>query len=662
MSIPEKDALSPNDGLLTMLDLSNDGLHILDLKGNLVYSNAAFLNLLGYSIEESKSLHVRDWDINFPEDQIQPTLARIFDSAITFETIHQRKDGSQIEVEINAKGITLDGRRYISASARDISERKRHERALIDSEARAAQEAQRATIFREMIEQASDCFYIANMDENMCMTAVNEATVRHFGVSRDEIYSWSLPDWDPKYTHDDIPALINNMKSAQRMIFDSIHKLPDGTIVPVEISVNHYVDKTGTNLAFGWFRDISERQRTEQLQEDAIQRAKAANKAKSAFLATMSHEIRTPLTGIIGYADLLLDEDIPDHSLEKVLQIKQSSKFLLRLLNDVLDVSKLEAGKLDIEKISFDLPQTIKDVFDTFAKQWQTDSPVQWVLNIDDTLPPYIRTDPTRLRQILINLLGNAQKFTHKGSVELVCQSATAADGTPILDFKVKDSGIGMTPDVRAAIFSEFTQADPSITRKYEGTGLGLAICKKLANLMGGDIGVDSTPGQGSTFWFKIPYQKGEKPAEKCKKSVSASKFSAIRPLRILLAEDNQINQRLIKKFLDKYGHNVSVANNGQEAVVLQQQEDFDLILMDIRMPEMDGIQATKAIRALTGEKADIPIIAVTADAVQDHIYEFMAAGMDAYVYKPINWTQLILTINQVMQSNIHVINEETYA
>tara|TARA_R110000787_G_scaffold221535_2_gene330268 strand:- start:2832 stop:6137 length:3306 start_codon:yes stop_codon:yes gene_type:complete len=379
--------------------------------------------------------------------------------------------------------------------------------------------------------------------------------------------------------------------------------------------------------------------------------AETAGRAKSEFLASMSHEIRTPMTGVLGFADMLLDDNLPDASRDKVLKIIETSKSLLAIINDILDISKINAGMLQIETVDFNPIEVAESVTHLFQ---QTLSPEKnAALNITvgftEGFPDFVSGDPTRLRQILLNLMGNAVKFTNKGSVSLRCKSDLE---NKMLHFEISDTGIGMSPENQKELFKDFAQADASISRKYQGTGLGLSICKRLVELLGGEIEVDSALGQGSTFTFTIPYSMATQETPLWNKDAEPIVKKDIPQLNVLVAEDNDINQTIIGAILEKMGHKFTVVNNGIEAIHAVKVNDFDLILMDVRMPEMSGPEATIEIRKLKSPKANIPIIALTADVMADNRQSYAEAGMNDIVAKPINNNELDAAIRRAVKSD----------
>lgn len=380
------------------------------------------------------------------------------------------------------------------------------------------------------------------------------------------------------------------------------------------------------------YTDVTERTRIQEELVVARDHAKAASRAKGEFLAMMSHEIRTPMNGIIGMAQLMSLSPLDEEQAECLGTIRASGEALLAIINDILDYSKIEAGKMELENVVFKLPNLMRDIEQLFLPKIR-EGEVTYSCALDAAVPLVLMGDPTRLRQILINLVGNAFKFTKTGSIAVGVTVAQSEGQEISLRFSVRDSGIGIAADKLSNIFRPFEQADRTTSRRYGGTGLGLSICSLLAALMGGEIGVNSEEGKGSEFWFVVRFGLTE--ARLVDESASRAVTQAIpEGTLILLAEDNRVNQLMLVKTLKKLGAGeVFVANDGLEAVELAKQHHFELVFMDVRMPDMDGLEATLALRRM-GITARI--IGVSADAMEDDRRAALAAGMDDYVVKPV--------------------------
>lgn len=389
----------------------------------------------------------------------------------------------------------------------------------------------------------------------------------------------------------------------------------------------------------GFSLDITERKSVEDMLKLAKEEAEEATKAKSEFLSVMSHEIRTPLNSVIGSAQLVLDTELTEEQYQHAEMIQRSGEHLLHLINDILDFNKLEADKMTLESRPFSLRKQVETAFNISSVNAGLKN-LKMSLTVADDICQYYEGDEARIRQILLNLLGNAVKFTEKGFVSL---SISKTEDEQVL-FEVTDTGIGIAADNVDKLFAEFTQADASTTRKFGGTGLGLSICKKLVEAMKGQIGIASEEGVGSTFWFALPL-KGVKEAdveEEFKETVP----ELDRTLDILVAEDNPSNQLLIKAILTKFGHKVTLVNNGLKALQSVQADSFDMVLMDMQMPEMDGLSATVKIRELDSDVCQIPIIALTANASSGDREKVLAVGMNDYLTKPIDISALKRTLS----------------
>ena len=377
------------------------------------------------------------------------------------------------------------------------------------------------------------------------------------------------------------------------------------------------------------------------LLRDSVEAAEAANRAKSAFLAMMSHEIRTPLNGVLGMAQAMASDPLSDQQRARLDVVRQSGEALLAILNDVLDLSKIEAGKLSLEAIDFDLGEIMQGAHSAFTALANKKG-LSFSLDISGAEGVY-RGDPTRVRQILYNLISNALKFTETGEIKV-----WAEPGHDGLKLAVSDTGVGIDPDKLASLFTKFTQADASTTRKFGGTGLGLSICRELAEMMGGGIEARSAPGEGATFFVTLQVHKVAEAAPahtpRVAEEAVAEDFDA---LRVLVAEDNPVNQLVIKTLLHQAGIDPVVVSNGELAVEAWDRGRWDVVLMDVQMPVMDGIEAARMIRAreLRSGRPRTPIVALTANAMAHQVAAYVAAGMDGYLGKPIDVRALFETL-----------------
>ena len=379
--------------------------------------------------------------------------------------------------------------------------------------------------------------------------------------------------------------------------------------------------------------------------EEARNQAEAASRAKSEFLANMSHEIRTPMYGIVGSSEQLLKSDLPPQSREHVETVTTSAGVLLELIDDVLDFSKIEAGKMTLQTVGFRLADVADLAIEMFAPR-AADKGIGLELTVAEGVPSRLLGDPGRLQQVLINLIGNAVKFTDRGRVEVRIEAARRSDDRHPIRFTVTDTGIGIPHEVQKDLFDAFTQADSSPTRRFGGTGLGLAISRRIVELAGGELGVESEPGVGSKFFFTMPFDRlgtDEVPLELAARVLRpvARERRPRRSFQILLVEDNPVNQMVASRQLELLGYRADSVDDGQQALDALASADYDLVLMDCQMPVLDGYEATRRIRAREIDRKHTPIVAMTAHAVKGDREKCLASGMDDYLSKPFRETDL---------------------
>jgi PAS domain S-box-containing protein len=625
-----------NENYRALINNIPDVIWMLNSNDEVKFLSANVEKLFGYSAAEC---YARGPSLLF--DSVHPDQAQhvrhmfqlFFEEGTLFDIEFRirRKDGEWRWVHNRAiQTFEKDGLRCASGLLTDITQRKAAEESLRESEQRYRLLFERnlAGVFRcSQVGSFLDC---------------NDAGAKILGYdSRDDLIGRSVMDvfFDPadKAASDQRMAQFGTASNQELFM-----RRKDGSSVWVMANTTMVPGATGTEIE-GTFLDITLLKQAEEQMRLAKEAAESANRAKSEFLANMSHEIRTPMNGVIGMIDLALDTNLTHQQRDYLATVKSSAGALLEIINDILDFSKIEARKLELERVPFSVKEVVRATVKEFSVQARNKQ-LSLQSDFSADLPDIAIGDPGRLRQILMNLVGNALKFTDQG--EIMVRVQRLQDNA--LQFSVSDTGIGISGDKQKTIFEAFVQADTSSTRHYGGTGLGLAIVSQLVALMHGRIWLESKAGSGSTFYFTahfglataIPATDETQPREE------RTAATPSRKLHILVADDNLVNLRLARSLLAKQGHSVLTVGSGREALAALEKQSFDLVLMDVQMPDMDGFEATKAIRAQERiSQKHLPIVAMTAHAMIGDRERCLAAGMDSYVTKPVDANKLSAAI-----------------
>jgi PAS domain S-box-containing protein len=574
------------------------------------YVSAASLPVLGYPPEDLTGASVVP--LVHPDDlDALAAHALALDTARPVSARYRHRDGRWVWLEATADPDS----RTVRLAARDIDERRR-----VEEELRAQQE-----LTRLILATASDAFL--STDGTGRNGEWNRAAETLLGWRRDEVIGR------------DAVAVVVPLAARDGFRGEMRRLVAGGSEAPVEAVLlhrdGHEVPIEMTMWTIGGrfnclVRDITRRKQTEAALTEARERALEAARLKSRFLATMSHEIRTPMNGVLGLATLLLETSLDETQRRYADGIRTAGEALLTVLNDILDLSKLEAGRVELERVSFDLAVVVAEVVALVAASARAKD----IEVAGDCAPLSLRGDPGRLRQVLLNLAANAVKFTERGEVVVRALAVPGLDAVPMVRLEVVDTGIGLEPRQQERIFEAFAQADSSTTRRFGGTGLGLAICRELVAAMGGRIGVVSEPGSGSTFWCEIPFERGPAPPSPVPRVEVASPAEGRGT--ILVAEDNDVNQLVAVAMLEGLGYRADVADNGRAALDLAAHRRYDAVLMDCQMPEMDGYAATSELRRREAGGRRTPVIALTAGARTEDRDRCLAAGMDDHLTKPL--------------------------
>ncbi len=609
--------------LSTILEESPDYVSYYDMNGEMIYANKAYKEIR-YNQQKETSY------------ELYPAWAELIirRKAIPFAMQHGAWKGETAILDKNGNEIPVhqliiihsddEGKALFRSSImRDITQRKQYEYKLLQSEKRN----------RDLINYSQAI--IATHDLSGVILSINPTGCNLLEYSLEEMVGKNIMDFMPASHRELFQTEYLNIFKQSKTAEGILHLLSKSGEAISLLYKNYKVDEPGEDsYIIGFAQDITQRLQAETELKIAKQAAEDSAKTKELFLANMSHEIRTPMNGIVGLTNLLLKSPLNEKQKEYAFSVKQSAENLLVIINDILDFSKIQAGKFEIVKKPFDLTNLFYNLTQTFKLEAQRKN-LELNTSIDDNIQPILNGDEIRLNQILSNLISNALKFTENGKVSLSVRLLNQTTEACRLRFSVKDSGIGIAPEKVDKIFNSFTQANSDTSRKYGGTGLGLTIVKNMLELMGGKIRVTSHHGEGSEFFFDLNLEKASQ-LQETQNHPEEDYSGKLNGLRILMAEDNKVNQLFASELIQDWGASLDIADNGKVAVEMARRNEYDLILMDIQMPEMSGIDATQYIRSeFKGPKKDIVIIAMTANAMKGNEEQYGKAGMNDVIFKP---------------------------
>ncbi|MEF8709307.1 MAG: PAS domain S-box protein [Candidatus Accumulibacter propinquus] len=639
----------------TLLDSIPGVFYAIDAKGIFTFWNHHFEQVTGRSAEELRHFNALDLFEGEDRGHVAERIEQVFlEGQSDIEASLVTKDGQRLPYYFTGRRIEISGQPILVGAGMDIGPLRAADEAMRrnneELEARVRQNTAdlqasyaklRDTEFA--MNQAGIGIAWVNTDSGE-FVYINPFACQLVGYSEAEMLQSTVHDIAPDIGEQQFLELVDICRTQGRLQVEILARAKDGRTIPVEVAAYYLPGKAGDpDRLIEFITDISARKQAELDIQQAKESAESANRAKSAFLANMSHEIRTPLNAILGLNHLMQAGTLPPEQTERLQKMEVASRHLLSIINDILDLSKIEAGRMELESANFHLSAVIDNVASIIRDTAQGKG---LVVEIDpDGVPLWLRGDVTRLRQALLNLASNAVKFTERGTISVRAQLLETRADQLLVRFEVADTGIGLSSEQLAHLFENFHQADSSTARKYGGTGLGLSLTKRLVEMMGGEVGADSTVGQGSTFWFTIILQHGHGPMPTVNDvdlplSAEHRLRAQHRGARILLAEDHPINTEVVQQMLHAAELDVVVAANGRIALEKAIAERLDLILMDMQMPEMDGIEATRAIRRLPAHAAT-PILALTANAFAEDRRACLVAGMNDVLTKPVSPAQL---------------------
>ena len=624
----------------TLTEHSSMGVLLLDA-GRVLYANPAAEGITGYGLDELMGAVFRDM-VDPGDRDAFPGFEGGANGSSEFRI--RRKDGSLRWIEYIPAQVDFQGRKVALGACADVTDRVLARQARQENEER----------YRVLFETASDAMYVVGLAGGDALGLFRDANFQGcaaLGYTREELLQLGPRDITHLYELKHARELERKLRSDGYAVYEALHETRSGSLVPVEVSAKLFSHE-GERAVLCIARDISERKETELKLQAAKKQAEVANQAKSEFLANMSHEIRTPLNGLLGMLQLVRLGDLDAERSQYLDVAMNSGEGLLAIINDILDLSKIESGKFELAPLDFSIRALTESVGETFRFPARTKG-IDLHVDIADSVPEFIHADQVRLRQVLYNLVGNAVKFTSAGEIRIGLDMPWRKDPRGRLEIRVSDTGVGIPREQQAGLFEPFVQASTASRAQGSGTGLGLSIVKRIVGFMGGDVHLRSEPGEGTTVTVRVRVGICEKmPATETRCAMAQTCCVVGRTgLRILVAEDNSVNQLMILKLLEKLGHSAVCAQDGQEALEMLRREAFDCVLMDIQMPGLDGTDVTRMIRdrVLPGIDPHIPIIALTAYALSGDRERFLETGMNGYLSKPVSMAGLSAALSDIL-------------